>query len=187
MNEAKKQRQQEQIEMTKRQIARKEEILCKYPEIGEFVRSKERCMRILLLLGLVCYIFRAVVVGTLVGASAGAQVFGFFMGFGFYCVLLLGCMSHTVKAQGASVIICVCILASAVIKNIKLFIASGNIIALYQEAFQIQPMATAADLSTLFYMLLVCIAVVWAVLLPKNHKKAKRYEELMGMPGQAVG
>ena len=96
-------------------------------------------------------------------------------------------MSHTVKAQGASVIICVCILASAVIKNIKLFIASGNIIALYQEAFQIQPMATAAELSTLFYMLVVCIAVVWAVLLPKNHKKAKRYEELMGMPGQAVG
>ena len=87
MNEAKKQRQQEQIEMTKRQIARKEEILCKYPEIGEFVRSKERCMRILLLLGLVCYIFRAVVVGTLVGASAGAQGFGLVMGFGVYCVL----------------------------------------------------------------------------------------------------
>ena len=181
MNEEKRKKQQEQFAQTERRIQRRNEVLAEYPEIAKFVKRKEKCIRLLLLIGLVFYILRIMVIGSMLDSSIGVKFFSFFMGYGMYWILLMACMSPNVKAQNCSVILCVGILFNTVSKNIKAISASGNLFKVYQEAFQVNPWIVISDVGMLVFFLLVCIVVIWVVFIPKNRRISKQYEELISI------
>lgn len=179
MNEEKRKKQQEQFAQAEQRIQRRNEVLAEYPEIGKFVKTKEKCIKLLLLIGIVLYVLRAIVIVSMSEVSAGALIFSFFMGYGLYFILLMSCMSFSVKAQNCSVIFCVYILYTTVKKNIEIIGVSGNLIKVYQEAFKVNPWVVISDAGMIVFFLLVCIVVIWSVFIPKNRRISKQFEELL--------
>lgn len=181
MNEAKKQKQQEQMELMQHQMARREGIFAEYPDLKKFITCRDKWMRALQLIGLIIYIIRAAVLRSITGASFFSLVLGVIVGYGLLFIVLMTCRVVSVKILNNAALLCVCLFILNIFNlfnNMRKIGASVSIIQIYRDVFQISPMFVIADISTFVFLVLTCIVVLWFVMLPKNKQMLRQFEEL---------
>ncbi len=179
MNEEKKQRQQEQMALARRQMERRAEIFKEYPELKKFVQKKELCLRFLILFGAMLFAGRAIIVRGITGGSVGAMIFGFLMGYGLYFIFLLACMSHQFKISAMAGVLCICNFALNYITSFQKLSQYGNPVEIFQEVMRVQPVVAILDLMPVIFFAFVLVFIIWLLAVPKNRRFAMQYEELL--------